>query len=51
MDLAPGEPNPCMHTQWLDNPAAEAALAADLFTVTPNNGLPDQKNPKNKKKC
>ena len=32
----PWEPNPCMHTKRLDNPAAEAALAADLFTATPD---------------
>ena len=49
MDLAPGGPNPCMHTKRLDNPAnkhtstkrldtpaVEAALAADLFTATPD---------------
>ena len=35
MDLGAGGPNPCMNTKWLDNSAAEAALAADLFTATP----------------
>ena len=33
MDWAPGGPNPCMHAKRLANPAAEAALAADLFTA------------------
>ena len=34
MDLAPGEPDPCMHTKWLDNPVPEAVLAANLFTAS-----------------
>ena len=34
MDLVPGGPNASMHTKRRNNPAAEAALAADLFTAT-----------------